>query len=618
MAVSEMMFTGDKRVNMHLETKASLLIVGVLLLIGGLHLYIHWAIVYPGFQEIERETAAQNLQRCQYAIHREMYHLDLLTADWSYCDDTWQFAADRNSDFIRTNLADETFENGGLCLIYLFNEREELVYHRIYDVDPPAAAGVHEQMLSLRATFFAENSVTGIVSTPAAPMALAARSIQTSNQDGPCRGRLVMGRLLDEAMILQLSKQTHVPFTLTPFETLSEDKQSILRRLPAAGEQFKIRSRQHLDGYAALPDIFGNPAFLLQMDHLRLITQAGKNTVGYSLIPTLSVIICALFICLYFVQHELIGPVNEFSRQLRAIRRSRDFHERFALPKEPEIRRLATEFNRLMRRLSLYNNKRNEAEAGLREAVRQADYANRSKSAFLASMSHEIRTPMNAILGFSELLSDENLTGQQKEYVEVIRTNGQSLLELINDILDLSKIEAGRLVLEQIACPLKDPLNAVEILLRPAAEKQKLKFGFFIAEDCPETVYADPLRLKQCVINLVGNAIKFTAEGHVYINVYAERRTEGEFVCIAVEDTGVGIPKDRQDAIFEAFMQSEASTSRCFGGTGLGLAITKKLVRMMQGQLYLQSEPGKGSVFTIALPVTESLVQPPLAIQANA
>lgn len=615
MAVSEMMFTGDKRVNMRIETKASLLIAGVLLLIGGLHLYIHWAIVYPGFQEIEQETASQNLQRCKDAIHRELYHLDLLAADWSYWDDTWQFIEDRNSDYIRANLTDETFENGGLCLIYLINDRQQVIYHRLYGLDSPTSESVYEQMLQLRETFFASDSVKGIVDSPAGPMALASRNIQTSNQDGPCRGRLVMGRLIDDAMILQLGKQTHVPFTLTSFQKAGQEKQSIIRSVSSSDGYFQIRSRQHLDGYAALPDIFGNPAFLLQMNQLRLITQAGKNTVGYSLIPAMSVMICTLFICLYFIQHELIGPVNEFARQLKSMRRTRDFHERVTVPKEPEIRRLATEFNRLMRRLSLYNHKRNQAESGLREAVRQADYANRSKSAFLASMSHEIRTPMNAILGFSELLCDEPLTDQQKEYVEVIRTNGQSLLELINDILDLSKIEAGRLVLEQIVCPLQDPLRAVEILLRPTAEKQNLEFGVFVAADCPETVYADPLRLKQCLINLVGNAIKFTAEGHVYINVYVERRTEGEFVCIAVEDTGVGIPKNRQEAIFEAFMQSDASTSRCFGGTGLGLTITKKLVGMMQGELHLQSEPDKGSVFTICLPVTQASAQTRFIVQ---
>jgi signal transduction histidine kinase len=603
---------------MHLETKASLLIAVVLLLIGGLHLYIHWGIVYPGFRDIEEQTAAQNLRRCRDALNRELYHLDLLASDWAYWDDTYRFAEDANPEYIEANLTDETFHNTGLCVLYIFNDKQETVYHRLYHIDPSLTGRVHEQMVSLRATLFSGDSVTGIINTPAAPMALASRAILTSSQDGPCRGRLVMARLIDEAMILQISKQTHVPFTLIPFEKAAEDKQPVIRTLSSSDEYFEIRSRQHLNGYAALPDIFGHPAFLLEMKQLRQITQAGKNTVGYSLIPTLSILICMLFICLYFIQHHLIGPINEFSTQLRAIRRTRDFHERVTLPKEPEIRKLATEFNRLMRRLSLYNSKRNEAEAKLREAVRQADYANHSKSAFLASMSHEIRTPMNAILGFSELLSEEALTEQQKGYIEVIHTNGQSLLELINDILDLSKIEAGRLVLEQIACPLIDQLQAVEILMRPTAQKRGLEFGISIAKGCPELLYADPLRLKQCLINLAGNAIKFTTEGHVFINVYMDERSEGEFVCIAVEDTGIGIAHDRQEAIFEAFTQSDYSTSRCFGGTGLGLAITKKLVSMMQGQLLLQSEPGKGSIFTISLPVSRTAPTPLSHQEANA
>jgi len=604
---------------MRLETKASLLIIGVLLLIGGLHLCIHYGVVYPGFREIEKRAAVQNLRRCGDALRRELYHLDLLTSDWAYWDDTWQFAADGNADYIETNLTDETFDNGGLCLIYVFDDQQQLVYHSLYGVAPEFTDSVHTQLLALRETFFEREHTVGLINALPSPLALAWRDILTSNQEGPCRGRLVMGRLIDDTMILHLSKQTHVAFTLTPFEAVSETLKPGIAGLDPMQEHFEIRSSEWLDGYTALADIYGNPAFLLQMRQLRQITQAGKNTIGYSLIPTLSLIACMLLVCLYLIQHHLVRPVNAFSQQLKAIRNTGVFHERVSLPREPEIRSVAVEFNRLMRRLSVYNRKRNEAEARLHEAVRQADYANRSKSAFLASMSHEIRTPMNAILGFSELLSEETLTDEQKEYVEVIRTNGQSLLALINDILDLSKIEAGRMALEQIACPLKEQLRAVEILMKPTAVKRDLEFGVFIAEDCPDILYADPLRLKQCLINLVGNAIKFTEEGHVYVNTYTERRGESTFVCIAVEDTGIGISPDRQEAIFEAFTQSEVSTSRSFGGTGLGLTITRKLITMMHGELHLQSEPGKGSVFTIALPVCQAETSGPRSHQsANA
>ena len=245
------------------------------------------------------------------------------------------------------------------------------------------------------------------------------------------------------------------------------------------------------------------------------------------------------------------------------------------------------------------------AEAAERAAVmaEEAAFANRAKSEFLANMSHEIRTPMNAIVGFSELLEKEDLSDEQKHFARTIADNGRSLLDLIDDILDFSKIEAGKLSVEIIDCDLARLLEGIDSLMRPKAADKTIEFNILHCDDLPQTINTDPTRLRQCLINLVGNAIKFTERGHVYVNVSVEERDlNRRFIRFDIEDTGIGIPPDKQQQIFDAFCQADNTTTRRFGGTGLGLAITRQLTELLGGSLSLSSQPGRGSVFTLSIP----------------
>ncbi|NWG70119.1 MAG: response regulator [Parvularculaceae bacterium] len=361
------------------------------------------------------------------------------------------------------------------------------------------------------------------------------------------------------------------------------------------------------------------------IDNGRTLGWLHLHAASASLAERISVLVWDAFVAALFaagigliialrMQRDVTLPILELSAVMKDVRETGDFSKRALKQSEDEIGSLVESFNVMLGQIQERDRRLLAHQTNLKNIVRQrtqqlekakeiAERANKAKTEFLATMSHEIRTPMNGMLVMAELLSKSELPPRHKRYADVIVKSGQGLLAIINDILDFSKIEAGKLELERIPVSPVDVINEVVGLFWERASSKSIDLSAYVGPNVPEKIEGDPVRLNQILSNLLNNALKFTATGDVVVAARRVRSPEGTcYVEFSVTDTGVGIPKEKQATIFEAFSQADQSTTRKFGGTGLGLAICQRLVEAMGGAIGVQSEEGKGSRFYFAFP----------------
>jgi len=594
--------------------KKTLLIIGITLFCLIALLYtISSAVVLNGFSQVEKQNTIKNVERVNDAISDELSVLSGVVGDWAAWNETYYFVNGDNPNFVEEQIADRTFIEIKINLVLFINSTGGVAYGSAFDLKNETAVPIPESIqeylssdsiiLQHRDT---QSSITGIILLPEGPMLFASRPILTNERDGPIRGSVIWGRYLNDEKINLIGTKTHLNITMYRLDDTKMPSEVISAR-DSFSEQEEILVRpineKSIAGYTLMNDVYGTPALIMRVDIPRDIFNQGLVGMRYLLISLIVLGLIFGFLTILLLDKYILSRLFHINSDVIGIGATKELSRRVAVEGKDELSSLTISINTMLESLERSKIEYQEIEKELRANRDQLAEVSKAKSEFLAQMSHELRTPLNSIIGFSELLKTGvtgKLNEKQEHYMDYVITSSKFLLDLINDILDLSKVEAGKIELVNEKMSL--PGNIIESI--NLVKENAFKNNIFINQDFDsqlDFIEADKQRVKQILFNLLSNAIKFSKPEGGTITI--RTRKEGDMAKISVSDTGIGIKEGDMGKLFQEFCQARPDISNKYGGTGLGLAITRKLVELHGGSIEVESKYGEGSTFTFKLPL---------------
>ena len=592
------------------------------------------------FTEFAYATLANNTVRVANFLDEEVQKLDDIIVDWAVWDDSYQFMQKEKPEFVRSNLNDRTLSSLDLAFLAFVDNEGRIVWSASRQPDDSFATQLGEAVrdLILRQTKILlsddqEGRIRGIARLHDTFTIIASCPISDSEGEAPKLGTLVMGRDLTEPIIKKIEEKTRLRFSLADnFDSTSLGRQVRTEHLQTESSDLAIHiydtNASTLSGHVKLKDITGTEQIDLIVSGDKEILKLGQSASRKSSIILISGGIALIGCILFLIERKVLRRILSIKSQITEINKTINV---FGAKKEVTISG-DDEISELARYISLYisqitnyklnleslvkertrrlqekNVENEKIRQKLEEAKIVAEQANKTKTDFLAKVTHEIRTPMNAIKGMNDYLLSTAVTDDQRDCLTAIKESSDHLLTIVNDLLDLSKIEAGKIVLETIDFNLKSVIESTTRLMAPLANKKNIELVTHLDDGADVVVRGDPARLRQVLLNLINNALKFTKIGGITVTASATKdpATGNYEATITVSDSGVGIEQDRLDSIFEPFTQGDDSTSRKFGGTGLGLSVCRQLIGLMHGEITVASTPGHGSSFIVRLPLAQ-------------